>query len=112
MQYTVDDMARVGCTTARGVRWWEDEGLLGKVERSPGGNRRYTDEQLDKAKIIAAAQFGGWQLSEIKEMLLSYDVEVYEAILTRLSDQARACVRLGEGLPKPPAAKPGLEFDL
>src|SRR6185369_8192401 len=110
--HTVEDMCRAGCTTARGVRYWEDEEMLGKVERSSGGNRRYTDEQLDKAKIIAAAEFGGWKLEEIKEMLLSYDAEVFEALMTRLADQARACVRLGEQLPKPPEVKPALEFDL
>jgi len=110
--HTVAEMARAGCTSDRGIRYWEDEGLLGKVERSAGGNRRYTPEQLDRAKIIAAAQFGGWSLDEIREMLLEYDSEVYAAIMTRLSDQARACVRLGEQLPKPAAPAPVMEFDL
>jgi DNA-binding transcriptional MerR regulator len=110
--HTVEDMCRAGCTTARGVRYWEDLDLLGPVERSNGGNRRYTDDQMDKARIIAAAQFGGFALDTIKEMLLSYDAEVFEALMTRLADQARACVRLGEQLPRPPAEKPALEFDL
>jgi DNA-binding transcriptional MerR regulator len=110
--HAIDTMMKAGCTTARGIRHWEDEGMLGTVERSTGGDRRYTDEQLDRAKIIAAAQFGGWSLDKIKEMLLSYDTEVYEALLTRLADQARACVRLGDQLPRPPAEKPGVEYDL
>jgi DNA-binding transcriptional MerR regulator len=110
--HTVDDMCRAGCTSRRGVRYWEDEGLLGKVERSHGGTRQYSSDQLDRAKIIAAAQFGGWTLDQIKEMLLSYDVEVYEALLTRLADQARACVRLGDQLPRPPVERPGVEYDL
>ena len=53
--HTVDEMCRAGCTSRRGVRYWEDQDLLGPVARSEGGTRRYTAEQLDKARIIAAA---------------------------------------------------------
>jgi Predicted transcriptional regulators len=70
--YAVEDMLRAGCTTRRGIRFWEDQGLLGPVSRSEGGTRRFTEEQLEKAKIIAAAQFGGWSLEEIKQMLVEW----------------------------------------
>lgn len=106
--HSVEEMCIAGCTSRRGVRWWEDQGLLGPVERSEGGTRRFTAEQLDKARIIAAAQFGNFSLDTIKQMLLEWGPEVYEAILTRLADQTRAAVRLGEQLPKPVKQ----EFDL
>lgn len=109
--HTVDEMTKAGCTTPRGVRFWEDKGLLGDVQRSEGGTRRYTPEQLDKAKIIAAAQFGGWNLEQIELMLTEWGPEVHEAILVRLNDQMRAIVRLGEQLPNPPQ-RPVMEFDL
>jgi DNA-binding transcriptional MerR regulator len=110
--HTVEEMARAGCTTARGIRFWQDKGLLGEVERSSGGHRRYTPEQLDKAKIIAAAQFGGWSIEEIELMLIEWGQEAYEAILMRLDDQMRAAVRLGENLPKPAGESTAKEFDL
>lgn len=110
--HTVDDMTRAGCTSRRGVRYWEEQGLLGEVERSEGGTRRYTSEQMDKARIIAAAQFGGWSLEEIKQMLIEWGPEVAEAIVTRLADQARAAARLVEQLPRPPAVSTGKEYDL
>lgn len=110
--FSVDDMVRAGCTSRRGIRFWEEKGLLGKVDRSAGDTRRYTQEQLDKAKIIAAAQFGGWSLEEIQQMLIEWGPEAYEAILTRLADQAMAAARLGEQLPKPPAESTAQEFDL
>lgn len=110
--YSPDEMCRAGCTTHRGVRYWESQGLLGEVARTEGGRRRYTAEQMDKAKIIAAAQFGGWSLDEIRRMLIEWGPEAYEAILTRLADQGRAAARLGEQLPKPPAARAAMEFDL
>lgn len=110
--HSVDEMCRAGCTSRRGVRYWEGQELLGPVARSEGGTRRYTAEQLDKARIIAAAQFGNFSLDVIKQMLVEWGPEVHEAILTRLSDQARAAARLGEQLPKPPAASAAMEFDL
>src|ERR1700749_3097116 len=101
--HSVEAMMRAGCTTRRGLRFWEEQELLGTVARSAGDTRQYTDEQLDRARIIAAAQFGGWPLAEIKNMLDAYDSDpsVFEAITTRLADQVRAAVRLGENLPKP-----------
>lgn len=110
--HTVEEMCRAGCTSRRGVRYWESEGLLGEVARSNGGTRQYTADQLDRARIIAAAQFGGWSLDEIRQMLVEWGPEVYEALLTRLADQARAAARLGEQLPKPSAASTAKEYDL
>lgn len=110
--HSVDEMVRAGCTTRRGVRFWEEKGLLGPVERSDGDTRRYTSEQLDKARIIAAAQFGNFSLDVIKQMLIEWGPEVHEAICIRLSDQVRAGVRLMEELPSPPAASNAQEFDL
>lgn len=110
--HSVDEMCRAGCTSRRGVRFWEEKGLLGPVERSAGDTRQYTDEQLDKAKIIAAAQFGGWSLEEIAQMLIEWDSEVHSAILTRLADQAQAAARLATELPKPPEHSKAMEYDL
>lgn len=115
--HSMDDMTRAGCTSRRGVRHWEDLGLLGDVARTSGDTRQYTDEQLDRAKIIAAAQFGGFQLETIGEMLDEYhsSAEVYDALTIRLSDQMRAAVRLVEALPVPLAARAKadvVEYDL
>jgi DNA-binding transcriptional MerR regulator len=110
--HSVEDMVRAGCTSRRGVRFWEEKGLLGPVERTAGDTRRYTDEQLNKAKIIAAAQFGGWSLEEISQMLEEWGPEAHEAILTRLADQAMAAARLATDLPKPPGMGETVEFDL
>jgi len=107
MQFSMDDMCRAGCATRRAVRFWEDEGLLGEVGRSAGDTRRYTDEQIRRAKIIAAGQFGGFDLATLKKMIAEYDAEVYEALMQRLLDQARAAIRLQENLPQP-----AMEFDL
>jgi DNA-binding transcriptional MerR regulator len=110
--HSVEDMTRAGCTTRRAIRFWEEKGLLGRVDRSDGNTRRYTDEQLNKAKIIAAASFGGWTLEEISQMLVEWGPEVHEAILTRLSQQAMAAARLATDLPRAPLASTAQEYDL
>lgn len=111
--HSPNEMARAGCTTLRGIRLWEDRGLLGDVARSNGDTRQYTDEQLERARIIAAAQFGGFDLETIGNMLNAYhvDMEVYDALTTRLADQMRAAARLAEDLPTPLGPKTQ-EYDL
>ena len=111
--HTLSEFCMAGCTSARGARFWESEGLLGDVARSDAGVRRYTAEQMERAAIIAAAQFGGFEISKIKEMLEVYHVDpsVHDALLQRLEDQVRAAARLAGNLPKPISA-PVLEYDL
>ena len=98
--HSLTEMMQAGCTTERGVRFWEEKGLLGNVQRTSGGNRQFSDEQLRKAKVIAAAKFAGWELDEIKPMLEKYDHEAYGALMYRLSNQAELAMRLMENLPK------------
>ena len=110
--HSMEAMCRAGCTTRRGVRYWEEVGLLGPVERTAGDTRRYTDEQLGKARIIAAASFGGWKLDEIAQMLIEWGPEAHEAILSRLADQAKLAARLATDLPPPPGRPTAVEYDL
>jgi len=100
MTYSVNDMCVAGCTSRRGIRFWEDQELLGTVNRSAGGTRQYTQDQLDRAKIIAAAQFGGWSLEKCKEMIAEWGPETRTALIERLAAQAKAALKLAENLPK------------
>ena len=115
--HTLSEFCQAGCTSTRGARFWEENELLGTVARSDAGVRRYTAEQMERAAIIAAAQFGGFSIETIKGMIDAYhlDVEVHDALVTRLADQVRAAARLMENLPKPRAQSGGaevLEYDL
>ena len=114
MSYSVDQMCTAGCTSRRGIRFWQEKGLLGEVERSGGNQRRYTENQLRRAKIIAAAQFGGFSLEEIEKMLPVYDMEVFEAITHKLARVVHTAMTLTEQLPAPAGeAQPvPQEFDL
>jgi len=98
--YTVNDMCTAGCTSRRGVRFWEQQGMLGIVERTNGGTRKYSADQISRAKIIAAAQFGGWSLEKTKEMIAEWGPETRAALIDRLALQAKAALKLAENLPK------------
>jgi len=109
MTYSVNDMCVAGCTSRRGIRFWETEGLLGTVQRSAGGTRQYTADQVDRARIIAAAQFGGWSLDMAKKMLSEWGPETRAALIERLAAQATVALRLAENLP---TFGETMEFDL
>lgn len=99
MSYSVDDMCKAGLTSPRGVRWWEEKGLLGDVERSSGGQRLFTDHQIWRARIIAAAQYCSFSLEEIGLMLNEYGVEARLALEVKLASVANTALALAEGLP-------------
>jgi DNA-binding transcriptional MerR regulator len=54
--------------TPRTIRYYEDEGLLGKVQRSIGGTRYYNDEDIQRLKEIIHLKENGHRISKIKEI--------------------------------------------
>lgn len=86
--YSIKDMMAAGRTTARAVRWWEDQGLLGTVERTDAGHRRYTQEQVTKAKYIGASQAVGLSLETIRQMEFDgFQINVLRGLLVdRMQD--------------------------
>lgn len=63
-----------------------------------------------RARIIAAAQFGGFSLDDTKAMLGEWGAEARAAILYRLNSQIALAARLADSLPDLPAAS--MEYDL
>lgn len=112
MSYSIKDMCAAGCTSERGVRWWEEKGLLGKVERTSGDQRRYTEAQLRNARIIAAAQYCSFSLDEIGAMLKAYDEEAHTALQIKLASVANTALTLAEGLPLPGNIIDGPDFSV
>jgi DNA-binding transcriptional MerR regulator len=67
--FTSGDLARATGNTVRTIRFYEEEGLLEPAEVSDGGHRRYTDEDLDRLKLIGDLRELGMSLCEIKDVL-------------------------------------------
>lgn len=63
------DLARATGNTVRAVRHYEEEGLLAPAEVRDGGHRRYTEEGLERLRLITDLRGLGLSLCEIKSIL-------------------------------------------
>jgi len=65
---TTGDMARLGATTLRTVRFYEEEGLVTPTARSDGGHRMFTPSELHKLQLIGDLREAGLSLHDIKTL--------------------------------------------
>lgn len=72
--YSIQDVSKKTGLSTHTLRYYEKEGLLPKVERSPGGFRQYTDADLDALRLICHLKNTGMSLQEITcFMKLTYE---------------------------------------
>ncbi len=63
------DLARATGNTVRTIRFYEEEGLLKPAEVSDGGHRRYTEDDLERLRLISDLRELGLSLCEIRSIL-------------------------------------------
>lgn len=63
------DLARATGTTVRTIRFYEEEGLLKPAVVSDGGHRRYTEDDLERLRLISDLRELGLSLCEIRSIL-------------------------------------------
>ena len=63
--YSIQEVSRKTGLTAHTLRYYEKEGLLNGVERSQGGFRQYTDEDLERLGLICCLKNPGMSIQEI-----------------------------------------------
>ncbi len=63
------DLARSTGNTVRTIRFYEEEGLLKPAVVSEGGHRRYTEEELERLRLITDLRELGLSLCEIRSIL-------------------------------------------
>ncbi len=68
-EYSSGDLARATGNTVRTIRFYEEQGLLRPAVVSEGGHRRYTEEDLEKLRLIADLRELGLPLCEIRAVL-------------------------------------------
>ena len=72
--YSIQDVSKKTGLSAHTLRYYEKEGLLSGVERSPGGFRQYTDADLESIGLICHLKNTGMSLQEITRfMKLTYE---------------------------------------
>ncbi len=63
------DLARATGHTVRAIRFYEEEGLLKPAVVSEGGHRRYTQDDLERLRLISDLRELGLSICEIRSML-------------------------------------------
>ena len=63
--YSIQDVSNKTGLPAHTLRYYEKEGLIPGVERSQGGFRQYTDEDLERLGLICCLKNTGMSIQEI-----------------------------------------------
>ena len=63
--YSIQEVSRKTGLTAHTLRYYEKEGLISGVERTQGGFRQYTDEDLERLGLICCLKNTGMSIQEI-----------------------------------------------
>lgn len=99
----IGELARHGATTAKTIRFYEQEGLLPPPTRTPSGYRDYDPQMLDRLEFIRRAQAAGLSLREVRQVLAIADqgeqpcAHVIEVLTDRL-DRVRTMLAELSGL--------------
>lgn len=75
----IQELAERTGLTAYTIRFYEKEGLLDSqhVRREANNYRTYSDEALERLKLIKKFQGVGCSLSEVKDVLKEHDANTY-----------------------------------
>jgi DNA-binding transcriptional MerR regulator len=88
----IGEIAASSGVPAKTIRFWEDQRLLPRPDRTPAGYRDYGPAVLDRLAFIRHAQAAGLTLEAIRQVLDIRDsgqppcVHVTELIAVRLTD--------------------------
>lgn len=69
MVYTVGEMAKRMGVAASTLRYYDKEGLLPFVERSPGGIRLFRDSDAEWLNVIGCLKRAGMSIGDIREYI-------------------------------------------
>lgn len=72
MVYTIGDVAKMLGTAPSTLRYYDKEGLLPHMERSSGGTRVFTDEDLEWLRFIDHLKSSGMPIKEIRQFVDLY----------------------------------------
>lgn len=67
--YSIQDVSEKTGLTAHTLRYYEKEGLISGVERTQGGFRQYTDEDLERLGLIRCLKNTGMSIKEISRFV-------------------------------------------
>jgi DNA-binding transcriptional MerR regulator len=69
MPYSISEVAKMMDLTVHTLRYYDKEGLMPFVERTPSGVRLFKESDLDALKIIECLKASGMPIKDIKNFI-------------------------------------------
>lgn len=69
----IGELARRSGLTTKAIRFYEAQGLMPPVSRTPAGYRVYAENALDRLAFVRAGQAVGFTLGELREVIAFRD---------------------------------------
>lgn len=70
MEYTIKQAAEITGLSAHTLRYYDREGLIPLLNRTPSGIRKYTDTDINWLQLICCLKRSGMSIEKIKEFML------------------------------------------
>ena len=89
--YSIQDVSKKTGLSAHTLRYYEKEGLITGVERSAGGFRQYTDEDLEALGLVCCLKNTGMSLQEILRFVERVELlrEHRENVIRRIEEMQK-----------------------
>lgn len=84
--FTIGQVAERSGFSASALRYYEDHGVIGPVDRTPAGYRLYDEASLARLRFVARAKQLGCSLTEITELAQLWEDEDCGPVQRRLHD--------------------------
>ncbi len=97
--YSIQEVSEKTGLTAHTLRYYEKEGLIAGVERTPGGFRQYGDEDLERLGLIRCLKNTGMSIKEISrfvELTREGDDTLEERVALLRAHRDRVLERMAE----------------
>lgn len=67
--YQIGAVARLVHLSLRTLRYWEEEGLISPSARTSGGFRMYSDEDVERVRLIRSMKAADLSIEELRDLL-------------------------------------------
>jgi len=67
--YSIGEVSKITGITISTLRYYDKEGLLPGIDRSEGGIRKFTDNELGAIKVIECLKSSGLSIKDIKRFM-------------------------------------------
>ena len=91
--FSIGELARATGVATQTIRYYEQQGLMPAPQRNQANYRRYPEEAVARLQFIVHAKQWGFNLEEVRELLLLQDANGDRAQAKRIAGEKLARIR-------------------